>query len=127
MADLINLDDYRNRCGSLTVRQACLPAGVDPIDQAALDALVRRRRRLQPGERLFRTGDAMSVILGRRYREEMLDISVVWERYIRRWGTPTAIAAAQWEFEADTSSLGRLLDQRMLREERELYPAAQRL
>lgn len=60
MADLINLDDYRNRCGSLTVRQACLPAGVDPIDQAALDALVRRRRRLQPGERLFRTGDAMT-------------------------------------------------------------------
>lgn len=60
MASIIDLDDYRNRCGSLSVRQACLPAGVDPIEQGALDAVVRRRRRLHAGERLFRAGDAMT-------------------------------------------------------------------
>lgn len=57
--DVIDLDDFRQRCGRLSVRQACLPAGVDPIEQDALDAVVRRRRTLEDGEALFREGDAM--------------------------------------------------------------------
>lgn len=56
---VIHLEDYRRRCGALPVRQACLPAGVDPVDQPVLDAIVRRRRRLQVGEYLFRSGERM--------------------------------------------------------------------
>lgn len=57
---VIHLDDYRNRCGRLSVRQACLPAGVDPVDQPVLDAIVRRRRRLLAGEALFHAGERMA-------------------------------------------------------------------
>lgn len=57
---VIHLDDYRRRCGALAVRQACMPAGVDPIDQQALDRVVRRRRRLTVDQPLFRAGDPMA-------------------------------------------------------------------
>ena len=52
-------DDFGQRCGALSVRQACLPAGVDPIEQDRLERIVRRRRLLAPGDRLFRVGDPM--------------------------------------------------------------------
>lgn len=61
-SNVLDFADFQRRCGQLSVRQACLPAGIDPIDQAELDRLVRRRRRLDAGQALYRAGDAMSAV-----------------------------------------------------------------
>ena len=58
---------FRDGCGRLSTRQACAAVGVDPAEQPALDALLRRRRMLAPGDLLFRSGDVFrGVHLARR-------------------------------------------------------------
>lgn len=60
--NVLDFADFQRRCGQLSVRQACLPAGIDPLEQADLDRLVRRRRTLEPGQALYRAGDAMTAL-----------------------------------------------------------------
>jgi CRP/FNR family transcriptional regulator len=40
----------------------CLPAGIGASDLVSLDEIVRRRRPMERGERLFRFGDALSAV-----------------------------------------------------------------
>lgn len=64
MSDPIPLDLVRLRrsCSECSLQQLCLPAGIDGADMGRLDAVVRERRPIARGERLFRTGDALSSV-----------------------------------------------------------------
>ena len=57
--DLVQL---RRGCSQCSLRQLCLPAGIAPAELSRLDEIVKRRRPVQPGERLFRPGDAMHAV-----------------------------------------------------------------
>jgi CRP/FNR family transcriptional regulator len=64
MSDPVPLDLARLRrsCAECSLQQLCLPAGVDGEELGRLDALVRRRHPLPPGEALFRAGDALASV-----------------------------------------------------------------
>ena len=61
MTDPIPLDLVRLRrsCADCTLSELCLPAGVDHDDLGRLDTMIQRKRPLQRGESLFRTGDPL--------------------------------------------------------------------
>lgn len=59
-SNVIDLDGVRRRCGQLTARQLCLPAGIDPLEREHVDTIVRRRA-LPAGARLFHQGGCASV------------------------------------------------------------------
>jgi CRP/FNR family transcriptional regulator, anaerobic regulatory protein len=68
MVQPTNLDLARLRqgCAQCSLQQLCLPAGIGASDLARLDDIVRRRRPVERGERLFRTGDPLvSVFVAR--------------------------------------------------------------
>jgi CRP/FNR family transcriptional regulator len=56
---VIDLDSLRRSCGQCSLRQLCLPAGIDIDDVERLDRLVKRRRSVARGEHLFRSGAAL--------------------------------------------------------------------
>ena len=58
----IDLAQIRRGCAHCSLRQLCLPAGISPQELQQLDDIVRRRRPLAPGERLFRPGDPLSAV-----------------------------------------------------------------
>lgn len=58
----LDLARLRRSCAECSLQQLCLPAGVDGAELERLDALVRRRHPLSPGEALFRTGDALASV-----------------------------------------------------------------
>lgn len=49
-------------CSQCSLRQLCLTAGIDAADFARLDRIVRRRRPVRQGERLFRFGDPLAAV-----------------------------------------------------------------
>lgn len=53
---VVDLDSLRRSCGQCSLRQLCLPAGIGLQDVERLDALVKRRRSVERGEHLFRSG-----------------------------------------------------------------------
>jgi CRP/FNR family transcriptional regulator, anaerobic regulatory protein len=57
--DLVRL---RQSCAHCSLQQLCLPAGIGASDLARLDEIVRRRRPVERGDRLFRHGDPMSSV-----------------------------------------------------------------
>lgn len=57
--DLVQL---RRGCAQCSLRQLCLPAGIAPSELSRLDEIVKRRRTVQPGERLFRPGDSLHAV-----------------------------------------------------------------
>lgn len=59
---VIDLVQLRRGCSQCSLRQLCLPAGIDPAELSRLDGIVRRRRTVHPGERLFRPGDPQQAI-----------------------------------------------------------------
>lgn len=64
MATPVTLDLARLRqsCSHCSLHQLCLPAGIGAGDLSRLDEIVRQRRPVERGERLFRAGDAMSSV-----------------------------------------------------------------
>lgn len=64
MADPLVIDIFRLRsgCAQCSLQQLCLPAGIAASDLEQLDEIVRRRRPMAKGERLFRLGDALSSV-----------------------------------------------------------------
>ncbi|GHB97711.1 helix-turn-helix domain-containing protein [Thermomonas carbonis] len=57
--DLVRL---RRSCADCSLRELCLPAGVDRDDMGRLDTMVQRRRSLGRGDSLFRTGDPLHAV-----------------------------------------------------------------
>lgn len=64
MNDAVDLDLARLRrsCAQCSLQQLCLPAGIDADELVRLDEIVRRRRTLARGERLFRIGDPLASV-----------------------------------------------------------------
>lgn len=64
MPDPVSLDIVRLRrgCAQCSLQQLCLPAGIPGAELARLDEIVRRRRPLERGERLFRFGDPLAAV-----------------------------------------------------------------
>jgi CRP/FNR family transcriptional regulator len=58
----LDLTRLRQSCGQCSLQQLCLPAGIGIGDLAQLDDIVRRRRPVARGERLFRAGDPMQSV-----------------------------------------------------------------
>lgn len=64
MSSPIDLDlaRLRHSCTQCSLQQLCLPAGIGAHDLEHLDHIVRRRRPVERGERLFRIGDALTSV-----------------------------------------------------------------
>lgn len=58
----LDLDRLRHSCSRCSLRELCLPAGIDKNELRQLDEIVKRRRPVQKGERLFRLGDSLESV-----------------------------------------------------------------
>jgi CRP/FNR family transcriptional regulator len=58
----LDLARIRHSCAHCSLQQLCLPAGIGADDLSRLDGIVRRRRPVEQGERLFRIGDALGSV-----------------------------------------------------------------
>ena len=56
----IDLDRLRSGCARCSLQELCLPASIGDDDLHRLDAIVRTRRPLAPGDRLYRTGQPLT-------------------------------------------------------------------
>ena len=59
---VISLVQLRRGCAQCSLQQLCLPAGIDASELQQLDEIVKRRRTVEPGERLFNLGDRMQAV-----------------------------------------------------------------
>lgn len=59
---IIDLATLRRGCAQCSLRQLCLPAGIAPSELQKLDEIVKRRRPVSRGERLFRAGDRLGAV-----------------------------------------------------------------
>lgn len=56
---VVDLETLRRSCAQCSLQVLCLPAGIGGSDLQQLDDIVRNRRPLEPGETLFRSGQAL--------------------------------------------------------------------
>jgi len=56
-AKVINIADLKHACSSCSVRELCLPMGLDRDDLARLDAVINRRQQVRTGQHLYRARD----------------------------------------------------------------------
>jgi len=63
---LADLDTLRMACSRCSLRELCLPHGMDAAEVAVLDRLVSRRRWVRRGELLFRDGDPFRALFAIR-------------------------------------------------------------
>jgi CRP/FNR family transcriptional regulator len=61
-SSVLDLIQLRRGCTYCSVRQLCLPGGIDAEELRRLDQIVQRRRPVARGERLFRLGDPMTAV-----------------------------------------------------------------
>ena len=59
---ILDLARLRQGCAQCSLQQLCLPAGIGARELVRLDEIVRRRRPMARGERLFRFGDSLSAV-----------------------------------------------------------------
>ena len=59
---VFDLARLRQGCAQCSLQQLCLPAGIGARELVQLDEIVRRRRPMERGDRLFRFGDSLSAI-----------------------------------------------------------------
>ena len=65
--------------------------------------------------------------LGRRYEEEMRGLSGAYAEFSRKWRVCAVIEAAPEQFRSEANTVLKALHERIQRENRELYPAAEGL
>jgi len=63
---LIDIDSLRVACSSCSLRELCLPAGLDAGEMERMDRLVTHRRRLRRGAELYRTGTPLAALFAIR-------------------------------------------------------------
>jgi len=61
-ATVINIANIKSACRDCSLRELCLPLGLNESDLDALDKLIKRRRRLVKGETLYRFGDKLVLL-----------------------------------------------------------------
>lgn len=66
-ATVISIRDLRTRCSRCSIRELCLPVGLDLDALKQLDNVITTRTRLKKGETLYRTGDAFTALYAIRF------------------------------------------------------------
>lgn len=61
-APVLDLATLRRGCAHCSLQQLCLPAGISAQGLQQLDDIVRRRRPIERGERLYRAGDPLTAV-----------------------------------------------------------------
>ena len=61
-SNVLDLARLRLGCAQCSLQQLCLPAGVNAAELPRLEEIVRRKRPVERGERLFRFGQALSSV-----------------------------------------------------------------
>lgn len=61
-ADIIDLTLLQRSCAQCSLRELCLPGGIESSELKRLDEIVLRRRPVERGGRLFRVGDPMRAV-----------------------------------------------------------------
>lgn len=61
-SNVLDLVRLRRGCAQCSLQQLCLPAGISGQELERLDDIVRRKRPLERGERLFRPGDRLTSV-----------------------------------------------------------------
>jgi CRP/FNR family transcriptional regulator len=62
VSNVLDLTRLRLGCAQCSLQQLCLPAGIAASELPRLEEIVRRKRPIERGERLFRLGEALSSI-----------------------------------------------------------------
>lgn len=57
---ILEIESLRSGCAQCSLQELCLPAGIGAQDLRRLDRIVRRRRPVARGARLFRIGDPLA-------------------------------------------------------------------
>lgn len=65
-ANVINIASLKAACGDCTLRDLCLPLGLNESDLRALESTVKGRRALKKGEFLYRAGDPFRALFAIR-------------------------------------------------------------
>ena len=82
-AKILDLARLRLGCAQCSLQQLCLPAGVNAVELVRLEEIVRRKRPVERGERLFRSGDALgSVYIARHGAFKTVTISESGEEHV---------------------------------------------
>ena len=63
---LIDINSLRVACSSCSLRELCLPAGLDPGEMEQVDRLVTHRRKLRRGADLYRAGAPLAALFAIR-------------------------------------------------------------
>lgn len=71
--------------------------------------------------------NAEAMRTARSFRSEMGLLAKAYAVFVARWNTPTSLANDPEGFRADANEVLKALFQRMQREDRQLYPLAQRV
>jgi CRP/FNR family transcriptional regulator len=61
-ATVINISSIKAACKDCSLRELCLPLGLNELDLSALDKVIKRRRSLKKGELLYRFGDPLKFL-----------------------------------------------------------------
>jgi CRP/FNR family transcriptional regulator len=56
---VVNISSIKAACKSCTLRELCLPLGLNADEISALDQIIKRRRKLTKGQALYRSGDPL--------------------------------------------------------------------
>jgi len=62
LESVVSLKDIRVACKACSLKEICLPVGIDKDDLDRLDSIIDRKRPLARGEHLFRVGDSFQSI-----------------------------------------------------------------
>jgi CRP/FNR family transcriptional regulator len=62
MAKVVSLTSIKAACKECTLRELCLPLGLNETDIGELDKAIKRRRTLKKGEHLYRFGDPLQAL-----------------------------------------------------------------
>ena len=60
------LASLKTACASCSLRELCLPFGLDPLDMQRLDGIINRRRRLRTHDHVYRAGDTFQSLFAIR-------------------------------------------------------------
>jgi len=61
-APVISIRDLKVHCSTCSMRELCLPMGLDPEDLHKVEALLGARVKLRKGDALYRTGEAFTAL-----------------------------------------------------------------
>ncbi|MDR3645745.1 MAG: fumarate/nitrate reduction transcriptional regulator Fnr, partial [Clostridia bacterium] len=62
VAAVVNISSIKAACKDCSLRELCLPLGLNEPDLTALDKVIKRRRALKKGEMLYRFGDPLKAL-----------------------------------------------------------------